>query len=391
MKKYPCSLRRKALFFWVSIGFLLNISAWAATTWQGSDGGDWFDDGNWSDGVPGAGTNVVIDGGASVLLTNSTPSLGALSLENATLVMTNWNTTLQASQVTIGSNAVVTVSAPFTATTMSNRIHIVCDSFYLDESGALNADELGYTLGDGPGSTPYSSTASGGSGGAGHGGIGGITSVSREGGVAYGDPLYPETPGSGAGKTQQIPSGPGGGGAIRLNVTAHATLDGLISANGANGRAGGGDRHSGGSSGGSILVLCETVSGDGTVRADGGDGVMNATYPGGAGAGGRIAVHFDPDPQALLARPGLMLSVSPGATAFPRFGHEYWAQADWGSLYFSDLDTIIDRTASIGNVRGYLHVPGGGQFASHSLSIGPGGASGSENENCRRWRRLKRR
>jgi parallel beta-helix repeat protein len=76
-----------------------------------------------------------------------------------------------------------------------------------------------------------------------------------------------------------------GGGAIKLNVTDTATINGAISANGSNGSG----NYAGGSGGG-IWLICNTLAGTGSITANGGDG-GNTTYPGGGG-GGRISLQW---------------------------------------------------------------------------------------------------
>jgi hypothetical protein len=63
----------------------------------------------------------------------------------ASLVFSNWNTRLEAADaVSIMSNGVVTLPAPFTETGISNRVWIVCRDFTLLAGGVINADERGY-------------------------------------------------------------------------------------------------------------------------------------------------------------------------------------------------------------------------------------------------------
>ena len=75
-----------------------------------------------------------------------------------------------------------------------------------------------------------------------------------------------------------------GGGALRWQVGKYLHLDGLISSQGKSGSG-----HSGGGSGGSVLVETTNITGHGEINVNGGA----SSNHGGAGAGGRIGVHVD--------------------------------------------------------------------------------------------------
>jgi len=110
--------------------------------------------------------------------------------------------------------------------------------------------------------------------GGGHAGQGGenATSISRP---TYGSYLMPDTSGS-RGDGFNVEGR--GGRVVTLNIVGLATIDGLISANGAYGRASG--------SGGSIFISAGTITGGGSLQVNGGELDGNR----GAGAGGRLAV-----------------------------------------------------------------------------------------------------
>ena len=159
-------------------------------------------------------------------------------------------------------------------------------------AGHFIASGRGYVGGQGPGagaSTANNADA----GGAGYGGAGGdgrpAGVLGGAGGVAYGSVMAPADLGSGGGNATVTGgvSGGTGGGALRLTVQGMLTLDGTIHADGLNGvtvsyRAGGG-------SGGSLWVTCGTLAGTGLITAQGGNGA--GTGQGGGGGGGRIAVY----------------------------------------------------------------------------------------------------
>lgn len=369
-------LRLWALCLLTCLAVTAATSAADTYTWNGSQNANWFEPDNWTPaGPPPEGADVVYtNAGTSLILTNATPYLGSFTMAAGTLTCSNWLTRIQASNVVLQAGT-ITLPAAFTTNAVSNRIHIVCGTLYLGASAALNADGKGYAPGNGPGTTANASGSQGGSGGAGHGGIGGTASSGFAGGVAYGDPLLPELPGSGAGATTSATGGAGGG-VIRLDVTQQAVVDGLVSVQGAKGGAGAAYRYGGGGAGGSILLVCDTLSGSGTLRANGADGIADTNYPGGGGGGGRIAAYFNATNQALLPRPTLALSAAPGATAFPLHDRQYWAQADWGSLYLTDPRALVDLDAEIQGVAGYLHTPALTSLDLDTLTVGSGAAFG---------------
>ena len=124
--------------------------------------------------------------------------------------------------------------------------------------------------------------------GAGHGGSGGRMKVRNGAGRPYGDLYEPYVFGSAGGPGPGNIHGGAGGGVLWLNVTGVIHIDGVVSANGADGVAGGG----GGGSGGSIWMYCRLIKGYGKITANGGRGSTSTAHPGAGGAGGRIAVYL---------------------------------------------------------------------------------------------------
>ena len=84
-------------------------------------------------------------------------------------------------------------------------------------------------------------------------------------------------------------AGGNGGGAIKLTVTDTLTLNGNITSNGGNGLNTIYYGYSGGGSGGSIWVTTNSITGTGALKAEGG----NAISPAGSGGGGIIAVYYN--------------------------------------------------------------------------------------------------
>lgn len=113
-----------------------------------------------------------------------------------------------------------------------------------------------------------------------YGGLGGYGNVERLANDAYGAWNDPDEVGSGGGSD----AGPGGSGGGLLRLKAGTlTLQGLIQADGGNG-----GRYGGGGSGGGIRLLLGSLRGAGAIRANGGTGGSES----GSGGGGRIAVTY---------------------------------------------------------------------------------------------------
>ena len=99
-------MKRHRIILLICCGLLTLVSgsvSGVVRTWDGGGGNsDWFTDANWSgDSRPGAGDDAEIGGGVTVVLSAGTPALSAFTITNATLVFTNWTTTLDATNVTV--------------------------------------------------------------------------------------------------------------------------------------------------------------------------------------------------------------------------------------------------------------------------------------------------
>jgi hypothetical protein len=323
-----------------------SLAQGATPTWKAATTGDWFTAANWTDGsIPLAGDDVVVtNAGSSILLTNSTPYLGSLLLAGVpgvsnTLVFSNWNTTLSATNVTIASNGWMTLPVAFTNNQMSNNVCIVCTNLTLDRGGVIDVNGRGfqggapnYGAGHGPGKGPEWGT------GGGHGGYGGHRAASSIalGGVPYGVTNAPVSPGSGGGAYTS--NGGSGGGAVRIDAPhGTVTINGAIRAQGGDGAA----AYSAGGSGGSVWIACRVLAGsNGLVTAAGGSASGNANW-GGGGGGGRIAVIYDPGTQAQLAKPAVTFSAAPGTNVSG--GAYVVAYGTPGTLYFPDA-ALLDGT-----------------------------------------------
>ncbi|GAI09912.1 unnamed protein product, partial [marine sediment metagenome] len=146
---------------------------------------------------------------------------------------------------------------------------ITASDIVIASGGSINANGKGFAAQRGPGKGSHSSFR--GSGG-GYGGTGGDSSSGASGGSAYGSPSPPTALGSGGGYSSY--AGPGGG-AIKLAATGTITVDGTLSANGGNGWYGAGC-YGGGGSGGSIWISSGTLTGSGKICATGGNGASES-------------------------------------------------------------------------------------------------------------------
>ncbi len=106
-----------------------------------------------------------------------------------------------------------------------------------------------------------------------------------------------------------------------MEASETVTINGTITANGGNGV-----NRSGGGSGGGIYLSCSTVAGRGNIRANGGNG--GSGY-GGGGGGGRIAIRCQY--KHFLGT----CSVTNGAGAQPgQIGTIYWRIQAPGTVFY---------------------------------------------------------
>ena len=210
---------------------------------------------------------------------------------------------------------------------ITGNLDLLCQNLDIQPGGKIDVTARGYAggtcshshayNGEGPGAgggatirNPYA-----GGGGAGYGGNGGKGTTLGytgeisliDGGLAYGSLLQPSDLGSGGGaaritlNSHSCAAGGNGGGKVKIDVSQTLTLDGSILANGGDGKGYSGDfgsTHGGGGSGGSILINTSTLQGSGSIAANGGRGenleAYGPHYPrrgAGGGSGGRISIH----------------------------------------------------------------------------------------------------
>lgn len=180
------------------------------------------------------------------------------------------------------------------------RLHVVAGDVGIDAGASIDVSGLGWPAGIGADGTAATS-AKGNSGGS-HGGLGGKGSGNQTSGLVYEPVDWPTQPGAGAGGAAGK-----GGGVVWLEVAGELRVDGEIRANGAYGTIGGG-------AGGSVLIQCSVLTGNGAIQVKGGAGEACCGYGAAGGGGGRIAVYYDAtDGGFALNTAGSRLRASGGA------------------------------------------------------------------------------
>jgi len=314
------------------------VSQAVVNAWDGDTSTNWSDGGNWSAGVPVDGADVSISSGTTYAPTLASASADLASLvvdSGQTLTVSGWNSTVQATNMTIAgtithlSNSSVTTTNALGEWVPLHRVLLAGSNITIAAGGKIDADYLGYPPGAGPGGGWNAYGPGPAHAGAGVRSFGGALPTTQP----YGDPMAPEQPGSGGGTHGN--SRPGGG-AVKIIADGHLSIDGEIRANGQNGL----NAHGSGGAGGSIWLACHTFAGTATglISVDGG----NAYYYGGEGSGGRIALHYDEDPQSNLPEPNppVRFSGKPGAHLSALAGNDIAAMS---TLYLPDTQ-FIDGT-----------------------------------------------
>jgi hypothetical protein len=288
-----------------------------------------------------AGT-VIIDSGGRMDVTSGSVTVGS----GATLVKDGaFGAADQIGSVTVQSGGVVTHSGYPTNT--GAGLHLSVTGTLDVQTGGLidvNAKGLrgasnGSVFGasgeayDASGSSVVSGSSFNSSWGNG-GAYGGAAAPMQGGGVVnavYGIVEDPHHLGSGGGS----PSGTGGNGGGRIDITAGTlSVNGIVRANG-----GAGSGRGGGGSGGAIKIVSGSVTGTGAIQAFGGDAPASFVTP---GAGGRIAIRYD-----TLSLPETNLGTQAGAGTSDR--------SSGGTIYLKDNaqasgDLIIDNGSLIATV-----------------------------------------
>jgi hypothetical protein len=213
----------------------------------------------------------IAHGSIVVISTSTTINVGATNYDGTDLVVSNCTVTINGphsfTSLSLISNAVLTHSAATTNSTQSinvftgsliidpsSQINVVGDG-YLGARQGNNSGQSGMTLSNAIGSAAMCGGSYAGSGG-------GTPNI------AYGDfsnSIYPGSGGGGSGAPNFF-AGASGGGVV--NITAQSMLlNGIIHADGSSASFG----YSGAGSGGSILLHTATLTGTGSITANGGN------------------------------------------------------------------------------------------------------------------------
>lgn len=306
----------------VAVTHLAPLSAVGAEiVWTGAVDSDWSSGENWNGGVPQSGDDVTIPAGKSATISASSANLASITI-SGTLVMTNWTTCLNATTVTIPSGGILTSGAAVTNETDLSRVWINCTDLTIENGGKIDVNYKGYAghskgsdhAGYGPGAGDMKSamhvTAPS------HGGHGARVpngSYVLPNVMPYDNSAAPELPGS-SGASSQYSGGLSGGGAVKIEATGAVVVNGSILANGQNASSYGTgkiDNHCPAGSGGSIFITCRTISGSGTLSANGGGG-SNPSQSGHPAGGGMIAVHYDAEAEQAVSVEGMTITAAAG-------------------------------------------------------------------------------
>ena len=365
-----------------SYGEASDPESYSLNEWQGEDATnptDWNTAGNWSDGVPSAGNTVVIPSGVENMpvLAASTPTLGWVFVAG-TLTMTNWMTCLNATTVTVSSSGTLTSGAAVTNETDLSRVWINCTDLTIESGGKIDVNYKGYAghpkgsdhVGYGPGggdvkgATFVTAPSHGGHGARLPNGSKVLPNV-----MPYDNPAAPELPGSSSASSQYA-TGRRGGGAVKIEASGAVVVNGQILANGENASSYGkdaADNHSPAGSGGSIFIACRTISGSGTLTANGGGGSKPVQAQAGyAAGGGMIAVHYDPESEQSVSVAGMTITAAAGkhyqtgsyAYESTNVDDKYdpnGINAGMGTVHFSDAQIALQIAGKTltGNVLGF--------------------------------------
>jgi hypothetical protein len=222
-------------------------------------------------------------------MTNSR-ELGTITLTGAQFTLASGATLTggREDKITIDATSTLNISG----TLRSQEIEVISPNMTVSSTGVLDASgwghyggqgtqkERGEGLGGGDGDWQDES-----SGGGGHAGAGGDASSGRLGGTTYGSSTNPITWGSGSGNAADD-EGVSGGGAIKIDGGSNTVnISGTVTVNGEAGFAFDETEGIGGGAGGSIWLIADTLTGNGSFTAQGGNGFDNIDDGGGGGGG----------------------------------------------------------------------------------------------------------
>ena len=316
------------------------------THWTGAVSTDFAEPGNWSDGVPGAAKDAVIEGAIACVVSaagevhNLTVSPDAVLRVNAADFAVGGSLTIEPSG-TVEWNESGSVAGKLTMLKDSVLTHGVNSAVSHTNRIDLTVGGTGYIAAgatvDACGKQAVATVAGVGSS---HGGrIGWRNNDGDPHKSCYGSILHPTTVGGVGG------SGISAGGAIKLTFAGTLKLDGEIAADGAS------IAKDYGSSGGSIWLRAPAVEGAGTIHVNG--SVQTGIQGGG---GGRIAIY-------LTESTELGLSANAVNTYGGRSSENY-TRGSAGTFYFETPADMSGRgVLTVANVEGRADSAYSGNFA----------------------------
>jgi len=254
--------------------------------------GDWHDPDTWQGGaVPGAGQDTLVR--HDLTLASSTEELASLTVNGGSITVSGWNAAIRADDVNLYFGTITHAQQSDVdgsdGWTPDARIHIQAGDVFVSPFAEIDADGKGF-LGGRWGDGTQTGRGPGGGyslAGGSYGGEAGKDGANWGGVIAsaYGSLFDASLPGSGGGnwKNAAADSGGAGGGVVFIEADGTVTIEGVISAAGAQG----GSRGAGGA-GGAIRIEAGVLTGGGMLLAAGGD--YNAGAYEAPGGGGRVAL-----------------------------------------------------------------------------------------------------
>lgn len=239
-------------------------------------------------------------------------SIGGTNAAGVTLYANTWfynkTTTHSFNDVTVNGNGILSLVSYQNGTTSITDdygVTLSLNSLTVASGGFVTADGLGYPDDVGVGSGV-------------HGGYQRNLAT-----LPYGDIYEPVTLGSGTIRNYAGWTSTGhGGGAMKLIVAGSMTVNGTVTSSGKNVT----DGHTAdGPAGGSVWISAQTLTGSGTIKANGGNGLLNSfgeSY--GGGSGGRVAVYY-------------------GTSSFPEANIQAYAGGNGGTNYSGAGTVYIEQ------------------------------------------------
>ncbi|MFN8020283.1 MAG: prepilin-type N-terminal cleavage/methylation domain-containing protein [Acidimicrobiales bacterium] len=354
---------------------VVGVDADVARYWVGTTSTSWSNPANWSTssggaggaGVPTATDAVVLDGGgvrdlvvdpaANTTVRSWTQTAAYMGTVTFSTVYSGSFTTFSIADSARIDGGAWTHTA--NASTQVSRLAVdVGGDLVVGAAGRIDVVGKGYAEGRGPGGSTiaYQGASYGGNGvGSGTNGLGASPPT-------YGSFVQPTDLGSGGGPLRAGTSR--GGGAIRLTVAGSTRIDGTVTAVGACAT-----EYAGCASGGSVWLSTGTLTGSGTITADG--GTTTWTAPG--GGGGRVAVDL-----AAGTDVGSVTLRARGGPSQPRSGIGFAGGA--GTVYLERAgeadgagQLIVDNGDQLGAAPTRTPVPAGATWVVRQLVVRGGG------------------